>query len=360
MQAALASVKSELGMDAMILSTRKIPRKPLDPYSVDMVEVEAAPRTEAEKVEPKPVKQAPDTALLQDELTEIKDLISVAGFGSGLVPMMENHFESVGVLASFIRSGVSERRAVALIERAAQSIKPGLDKAERLTLMKKRVMQYCLSQIRVEDMFKEDPMMGAPHIAAFVGPTGVGKTTTIAKRAAQLSFTRKLRVGLISIDNYRIGAFEQLKAYASIMGLLCVPAFSEKDLSDALDRMSRMDVVLIDTAGHSHFDKEKLSEVGRLIQGDRGISVHLTLSVTSELINMKEAASAFSILNPDSYVFTKIDESKRCGKILDQIMDFNLPVSLITNGQKVPEDLIVPDKQNLLKIILGKAPKGDK
>ncbi len=120
-----------------------------------------------------------------------------------------------------------------------------------------------------------------------------------------------------------------------------------------------MDGVVNDTAGHSHVKKEKIDEILQLIKNDFGISVHLTLSVTSESINMKEAASAFSVFNPDTYVFTKIDETKRCGKILDQVNDLNLPVSLITNGQKVPEDLIVPDKQRLLKIILGKEPKGE-
>jgi flagellar biosynthesis protein FlhF len=194
-------------------------------------------------------------------------------------------------------------------------------------------------------------------VAAFVGPTGVGKTTTIAKLAAALSFQKKMKVALISIDNYRVGAFEQLKAYASIMGLVCVPAFNSQDLSSALDRMKSMDMVLIDTAGHSHFDRVKIDEILQLIQTDFRISTHLVLSVTSESTIMKDAASAFSVFNPETLVFTKIDETRRCGKILDQVSDLKLPVSLIANGQRVPEDLIVPDKRQLLKIILGKEPK---
>ena len=152
MQEALACVKSELGMDPMILSTRKIPKKPLDPYSKEMVEVEAAVKTGREKEEPQDKTNAVEVDLLKDELTEIKDLISLAGFGIGLPNMLENHFESVGVLASFLRCGVSERRAVALIERAAGSIPGDLDKGERLQLLKKKVMQQCLNQIRVKDV----------------------------------------------------------------------------------------------------------------------------------------------------------------------------------------------------------------
>ena len=223
------------------------------------------------------------------------------------------------VLASFLRAGVSERLAISLIERATQTLDPNLAQPERIKQLKKNVMTLCLDRLEVKDYFTRNNSSGVPHVAAFVGPTGVGKTTTIAKLAALLSLKRKMKVGLISIDNYRIGAFEQLKAYASIMGLLCVPAFSAQDLACALDRMKSMDVVLIDTAGHSHYDNPKIDEILKLIKSDFGISVHLTLSVTAESINMKEAASAFSVFNPDTYVFTKIDETKRCGKILDQI-----------------------------------------
>ncbi|MCP3941197.1 MAG: protein FlhF [Desulfobacteraceae bacterium] len=359
-QKALANIKEEMGADAMILSTRKIPRKPLDPYAKDMFEVEAGIKAKDAADGKNTVKKDDELfESLKGDISEIRDMISIAGFGSGIQNVLCNNFESVGVLASFLRAGVSERLAISLIEKAGQSLDSNLEPAERIQSLKKNVMVHCLKRLSVKDFFNRNNYSGVPHVAAFVGPTGVGKTTTIAKLAALLSLKRKMKVGLISIDNYRIGAFEQLKAYAAIMGLLCVPAFSAQDLSCALERMKSMDVVLIDTAGHSHFDKVKIDEILQLIKSDFGISVHLTLSVTAESINMKEAASAFSVFNPDTYVFTKIDETKRCGKILDQVNDLNLPVSLITNGQKVPEDLIVPDKQALLRVILGKEPKGE-
>ena len=353
---ALSSVKEELGPDAMILSTRKIPKSPKDPYAREMFEVEAGI-----KAEPSEKDADQDTSLngLKADIAEIRDLIAIAGFGSGMQTLLCSRFESVGVLATLLRAGVSERLAASLIETATQDLPQDRDQAAQIRQIKQRVMARCLDRIRVKDFFNRDNRSGVPHVAAFVGPTGVGKTTTIAKLAAFLTFSRKMKVGLISIDNYRIGAFEQLKSYAGIMGLVCVPAFSKEDLSCALDRMRALDMVLIDTAGHSHYDKEKIDAVLELIRNDFKISVHLTLSVTSEFINMKEAASAFSVFNPDTYVFTKIDETKRCGKILDQLTHLDLPVSLITNGQKVPEDLVVPDRQDLLKIILGKSPKGD-
>lgn len=356
-QTALAGIKEELGPDAMILSTRKVPKSPRDPYAKTMFEVEAAIPSTGDNKPESPLVQ--DVKALKSDLAQIKDILSVAGFGSGVSSILCNHFESVGVLASLLRCGVSERLAANLVQKAALDLDKTLDTATQMKQLKKRVMGLCLDQFRTKDFFTRHNDSGLPQVAAFVGPTGVGKTTTIAKLAACLSFTRKMKVGLVSIDNYRIGAFEQLKAYAGIMGLPCVHAFSRQDLACALDRMKSMDLVLIDTAGHSHYDKEKIDEILELVRNDFQISVHLTLSVTSELINMKEAASAFSVFNPDTYVFTKTDETKRCGKILDQAASYDLPVSLVTNGQKVPEDLIIPDRHELLKIILKKEPKGD-
>jgi flagellar biosynthesis protein FlhF len=352
-QLAIATIKEELGSDAMILSTRKIPKKPLDPYAKTMVAVEAA-------LPEKPdAKMGKDHMIhgIKDDIAEIKDMISIAGFGNGMRHMVCDHFESVGVLAALLRAGVSEPLAGDMIQKASGLMADVRDPGARIKALRKAVMRQCLNHLTTLDFFDRDKRSGVPHVAAFVGPTGVGKTTTIAKLSALLRFQRKMKIGLISIDNYRVGAFEQLKAYASIMGLSCVPAFSSQDLSCALDRMKSMDMVLIDTAGHSQFDKPKIDEILQLIKTDFKISTHLVLSVTSESTIMKDAAAAFSVFNPHTVVFTKIDETKRCGKILDQVKDIQLPVSLITNGQRVPEDLIVPDKRQLLNIILGKGPE---
>ncbi|MBU1196487.1 MAG: protein FlhF [Proteobacteria bacterium] len=353
-QQAIANIKEELGSDAMILSTKKIPKKLSDPYSKTMFEVEAVLPGTVSKTVPS---RADVMESIKDDIAQIKDMISIAGFGNGMQNMVCNHFESVGILASLLRAGVSEPLASNIIHNASAVMDDNIQPDEKILSLKKYVMRQCLTRIETKDFFSRNNNSGVPHVAAFVGPTGVGKTTTIAKLAAMLTFQRKMKVGLISIDNYRVGAFEQLKAYASIMGVACVPAFCRQDLSCALDRMRSMDMVLIDTAGHSHFDKLKLDEILKLIHSDFAISTHLVLSVTSESIIIKDAASAFSIFNPETVVFTKIDEIKRCGKILDHLCDMKLPVSLVANGQRVPEDLIVPDNPGLLKIILGKGSK---
>lgn len=355
-QQAIATIKDEMGPDAMILNTRKIGKKPLDPYSKEMFEVEAAvaPISEKPQDDPAPKDWVAD---VRSDISDIKDMISLAGFGNGMHNMLCNHFESVGILAFLLRAGVSERLASTMIQEASAHMDTLANQSDKIRSLKKYVMQKCLERIGVKDCFVSENRTGIPHVAAFVGPTGVGKTTTIAKLAALLSFQRKMRVGLISVDNYRVGALEQLKAYASIMGLPCARAFNSQDLSNALDRMRSLDVVLIDTAGHSHFDKQRIDDIVKLMNADFRITTHLVLSVTSESTIMEDAASAFSVFKPDTLVFTKVDEIKRCGKILDQLNRIQLPVSLVANGQRVPEDLVVPDKRQLLKIILGKASK---
>lgn len=358
-QQAIANIKDELGPDAMILSTRKIARKPMDPYGKEMFEVQAALAPEKSTISKKlALPENPDwVADVRSDIADIKDMISLAGYGTGMHNMVCNHFESVGVFATLLRAGVSEVLAGQLIHDASALMDEHMDRGEKIKSLKKFVMQQCMNQMTTKDCFTSKNRSGIPHVAAFVGPTGVGKTTTIAKLAALLAFRRKMRVGLISIDNFRVGALEQLKAYASIMGLPCARAYSSQDLSNALERMKSLDVVLIDTAGHSHFDKKKIDGILQLINADFRISTHLVLSVTAESTIMKDAASAFSVFHPDTLVFTKIDETKRCGKILDQVTGSQLPVSLIANGQRVPEDLVVPDKRHLLKIVLGKGPK---
>ncbi len=389
-QKALADIKEELGPDAVILATRRIPKSPRDPYSDDMFEVEAAPNV-VSKVEKKANVGQPASATLNsvsssgsplfspssnssseatgiysdisiiDELANIRDLISLVGFGSGMESILHNHTESAGILASLLRAGISERRAHLILQRSSIAMESDLSRHRGIVQpLKKYVIRECMKDIHTRDIFSRPLDSGMPHIAAFVGPTGVGKTTTIAKLAADLSIKKKKRVGLISIDNYRIGAFEQLKAYASIMGLLCIAAFNQEDFIRALKKMESMDVVLIDTAGHSHSDAVRMKEFSDVIRGEYKISVHLVLSVTTGFLDMREAVNSFSRLNPETYVFTKVDETRRCGKIFDQINDLQLPVSIITNGQRVPEDLIIPDTRDLLSIMLGAEQSGDK
>ena len=178
-------------------------------------------------------------------------------------------------------------------------------------------------------------------------------TTTIAKLAAILSLKQGKAVGIVSVDSYRISAVEQLRTYASIMGLPCMSAFSREDLIKAIKTLPNKDIILIDTAGQSHLDKDRMKELGRLMMGSLAITNHLVLSATTEQRDMKEATDSFAALKPESYVFTKLDETRRRGGIIDQVLDSQIPISYITNGQRVPGDIIPADKRTILRFVLG-------
>ncbi len=408
-QKALAQIKEEMGPDAMILSTKKIPKSPKNPYAKIKFAVEAAPKDYFPESKTKNSSreftyrdkeyryQNHDASdIIVDNLVSIKDILPLMYHGNMLQEMVMTYPESASLFALLLKTGISEKMASFILQNACSSMEndrhknnyeekekkiveekhSGKGKSDNIAPLKNYVIKECAKLLDTQDLFVDsmDALDNAdtfkqknteiqfknnnypkklPCMAAFVGPTGVGKTTTIAKLAAELTFKRKKRVGLISIDNYRVGAFEQLKTYASIMGIGCIPAFSTEDFSMAINKLDSMDIILIDTAGHSHSDKIKMDELAGVIKGNFNMSVHLVLSLTTDAVDMKEAASAFAVLNPSTYVFTKIDETKMCGKIFDQINELKMPISLVTNGQRVPEDLIIPDKKKLLSIIFG-------
>lgn len=128
-------------------------------------------------------------------------------------------------------------------------------------------------------------------------------------------------------------------------------AFSREDLSIAMSKMDGKDVILIDTAGYSHFDTQKMNEISDLIQKDADISSLLVLSATTSKEDMLEASKRYSALNPSAYVFTKLDETCRPGVILDQILDMRMPVAFMTNGQKVPDDLVAATRKKIMGFV---------
>lgn len=383
-QSAIGLIKEELGPDAMILSTRRLPKNIRDPYSDVQFEVTASlqggaadgepPRPSLGRVERRTdvTEEADDSfraddllsglgcggedicltgekadfEAIQAELVSIKDMLWVMNSSDSGNELMNMPVESFKLYTRFAKTGISERLTGKFLKKAAGSRDGRNPSANEVT---RRVFNDIFSFISVSSPFEENDRK--QHIAAFVGPTGVGKTTTVAKLAADLSLKKKKKVGLISIDGYRIGALEQLKTYANIMGIPCLPAFSRKELENALRKMESRDVILIDTAGHSHLDDQRMKELAGFMKGGPHISTHLVLSATTGRMDMADAAANFKMLNPESYVFTKLDETRRRGVILDQIFDHSLPVSFITNGQNVPDDIIGADPKKILQMI---------
>lgn len=191
------------------------------------------------------------------------------------------------------------------------------------------------------------------RIAHFVGPTGVGKTTTIAKLAAEQVLKCGRRVGLITADTYRIAAVEQLRTYAELIDIPLKVVHTPSDLSEAVrDLEQQCDLILMDTAGRNFNNMMFVSEVNRMLRSDAGSETYLVLSLTSKYADMRRIAENFSKFHLDKVLFTKMDETRSFGSIFNLLSEFPLTPSYITNGQSVPDDIQVFDSDLIVSRVM--------
>jgi flagellar biosynthesis protein FlhF len=194
---------------------------------------------------------------------------------------------------------------------------------------------------------------GEPTSIALIGPTGVGKTTTIAKLAANFCLREHRKVGLVTIDTYRIAALEQLKTYAQIIDVPLEVATTPEQLKDAVARMADRDIILIDTAGRGQRDAIKIKELRGFFSAVRPHEIHLVLSsICSEGV-LTETIDRFSEIGIDRVIFTKLDEAIGFGVILSCLQRANAGLSYVTTGQDVPDDIEVGESRRLAELILG-------
>jgi flagellar biosynthesis protein FlhF len=191
-----------------------------------------------------------------------------------------------------------------------------------------------------------------PRIMAIVGPTGVGKTTTIAKLAAMHALNRGASVAMITTDNFRVGAIEQLKTYAKIMDIPLEVAATSQELAKTLARHADKDLILIDTAGRSPKDAERLAELKGYLECHPGIETYLCMSATTRARELDEIIATFGVLPITRFLFTKLDESESYGCIVNTHLKHKLPLSYFTTGQKVPEDIEVASARKLAALVV--------
>jgi flagellar biosynthesis protein FlhF len=187
---------------------------------------------------------------------------------------------------------------------------------------------------------------------AFIGPTGVGKTTTLAKIAAKYLATQSNSIALITIDTYRIAAVEQLKVYGEIMHLPVEIVITPQQLQAALDKHRNKELILIDTAGRSPLDSLSIKDLHMFFPPGLGIDNYLVLSAVTRDNELMEAYSHFQQIPLHSTIFTKIDECSTLGVMLNIQVQKGSPVSYVTNGQRVPEDILEADKKQLAQLII--------
>ena len=220
----------------------------------------------------------------------------------------------------------------------------------------KLLVSYLLGEIDEALRVREEKLDG-PRMMMLVGPTGVGKTTTIAKLAARYAYLleKSYKVALINLDSYKVGAVEQLAHYADIMQIEHHSVATPEAFKETIEALNDFDIVLVDTAGMSPYDTKKFIRIIEYVQSDtpRTLEVHLTLSATVKYEDMDDIFRNFSFLNPDALIISKFDETRHLGALINFMIAYDLPASYFSVGQEVPDDLLVASKEYLLERFIG-------
>ena len=352
MREALAQVRRDLGGHAVILNTREVRgRRLFGLRKREMIEVTASSEAPPEVAISVAHVSAPTLdAKFRDDLGRLHAMVeglSKTGRLDHLLPDIPA--ELVPTYATLLEAEVPEILARRLVRHVAERIEP--DEIHRADAVRDALRDAVEACLPIAPPIGVVP--GVRKVVALVGPTGVGKTTTVAKLAANFKLVHGLRPGLVTVDTFRIAAVEQLRTYAEIIDLPLAVANSPSEMRRAIDSLGDVDLVLIDTAGRSPRDEVKIRELADFLEVARPDEVHLVLSATSGEKSLRAAVERFSAVRADRLILTKLDEADGLGGVLAVIGQANRPISYLTTGQAVPDDIEPADRTRLAALILG-------
>jgi flagellar biosynthesis protein FlhF len=280
-------------------------------------------------------------------LRQLQSLVEQLRSRSGGLPQQDLPAALFPAFTDMIEADVDEQLARELIDRLRDS---------RCDLSSPAMVQSGLLQLVEEELSVCGPIdvsKRSGRTVALVGPTGVGKTTTIAKLAANFRLRENKRVGLITVDTYRIAAVEQLRTYAEIIDLPMEVVSTPREACEAISRLRNLDLILMDTAGRSPRDEIRIQELKSMLAEAAPDEVHLVLSAAAGAKSLAATAERFATVGTTALVVTKLDEAAGLGNLLPLARACRLPLSYLTDGQNVPDDIRVAERQDLAKMILG-------
>lgn len=375
MQQALALVRRELGPDAAVLHTRELNSglvgrlvfgrqyEVAASASVNVpsrlpaaLQQPARPSEQASRVPPVHLEADYRSQYRDDfrhqmagQLDELQAMVEKLCQRSASTPHHDLPESLFHVFTDMIEADVDEATARSLIDRV-RSGKPSSELADPL-MVRARVARLLEDELRVTGSISAEP--DGCRLVALVGPTGVGKTTTIAKLAANYRLREKRRVGLITVDTYRVAAVEQLRTYADIIDLPMEVVATPREMREAVGRMNHLDLVLMDTAGRSPRDEIRIRELKSMLAEAEPDEVHLVLSSTAGAKGLIGAAERFAEVGTTALLLTKLDEATSLGHLISLLRQCQLPVSYLTDGQNVPDDIQTAERQQMACLMLG-------
>jgi len=374
-QEAITKIKKELGPDAIILSTKK-----MKGAGGSMLEVMAARELDLATVASADLSETALRGMENDgktsradlnsilknnfdelkqlfrelkndqdirtELAEVKDSMNIFFDVLGLKRNKTGNDQTDSIYYRLISEGISKEKAW----RAADKVKS--------ELVSGQIEDSNAGLVVVENLIRQSLPMNNPcakgqRVKVLIGPTGVGKTTTLAKLSAFHALHEKKNVGIITTDTYRIAAVEQLKIYARIIGLPLEIASGSMDFKKSLRKFADKDIILVDTPGTSRNDMLNTGKLYETLKSEVPCESNLLISLTSSKECMMEVASRYGRFDYNQVILTRADECTRIGFLWDVLDQIAKPVSYITNGQNVPNDIEESNPQKIARLIVG-------
>ncbi|KHF39761.1 flagellar biosynthesis protein FlhF [Halalkalibacter okhensis] len=366
MHEAMKVIRSELGDDAVILNSKEIDTGGfLGFFTKKKMEVIAAidptlPRVQVQKTNDSqsrqtnvgspvpPQKGGPTQAQLMKEINQLKELVQ--GLNHHNRSENKEYPEPFQQIDDQLRvQGVTETIRLSIMKHL---LKQWYDESSS-----KRNQQEIKSELNsyLHALLGEVSMGGLSFhkkIINLVGPTGVGKTTTIAKLAAHSVLKKQKKVALITTDTYRIAAVEQLKTYAKILNIPLEVAYSIDDFKKAIEQFTHYDLILVDSAGRNFRNKLYVDELSKVIDFKQDADTYLVLSLTSKYEDMKKIIGQFNLIPLEQVILTKFDETSTYGAMLNIPIDLKKGIAYVTTGQNVPDDIVEASCQHLLDCVL--------
>lgn len=367
MNEALTRIRYELGKDAIIISQRKIRESGIKGYfKPKLIEVTAALENNKIDKKNKFAREKEDDMDFRNSLDSIKKIISEKD--KKIIK------EEVKEDKNNLNNNENIKNEVKEIKELLNKVIKNTNKEDEKDLISEYLRDMDIDEKLLIDLltknydnideFKKDFMnllekeidISTNNLrgkVVLVGPTGVGKTTTIAKLAGRLALIEKKKVGLITIDTYRIGAVEQLKTYAEIMNIPFKVVITLKEMEGAVKELEACDVILVDTTGRSSKNTMQISELRAFIQKVNADHIMLVMSGTTKNRDIQTILEGYNELAYEELIITKLDETSTYGCVYNIVKRSNKPIAYITTGQDVPDDIKVPSKNEIEKLILG-------